>query len=97
VFADMTQKLRQATLRDGELARVKTEFDRAKGELSLARAELLPHLRKHVVYDLRKLRTYQGVQVLLLIAVLLGWGFGRRPDGEEVSTAVPPRREARRV
>jgi len=44
VFADMTMKLRQATLRDGELARLKTEFDRVKGELSLARAELSAQL-----------------------------------------------------
>jgi hypothetical protein len=44
VFADISMKLRQATLRDGELARMKTEFDRVKGELSLARAELSAQL-----------------------------------------------------
>lgn len=44
VLADMTAKLRQATLRDGELARLKSEHDRLKGELSLARAELSAQL-----------------------------------------------------
>jgi hypothetical protein len=40
MLAEMTEKLREARLRDGELARMKTENERLRGELGLVRAEL---------------------------------------------------------
>ena len=44
MLAEMTEKLREATLRDGEVARLKTENERLKGELGLVRAELAAQL-----------------------------------------------------
>jgi len=44
MLAEMTEKLRAATLRDGEVARLKTENERLKGELGLVRAEISAQL-----------------------------------------------------
>jgi DNA repair exonuclease SbcCD ATPase subunit len=40
MLAEMTEKLHEARLRDGEVARMKTENERLRGELGLVRAEL---------------------------------------------------------
>ncbi|HSM20390.1 MAG TPA: hypothetical protein VK844_08485 [Hyphomicrobiales bacterium] len=44
MLAEMADKLRAATLRDGEVARLKTENERLRGELGLVRAELSAQL-----------------------------------------------------
>ncbi len=45
--------------------------------LSGAGQTLVPELLEHFRRDLSRLRTYQALQLLLLGAVLLGWGFGK--------------------
>ena len=50
------------------------------GRLAGARYVLIPELLGHYRRDLLKLRTYQVLQIVLLAALLLAWGFGRRPD-----------------
>ena len=44
-----------------------------------ARHVLLPELAAHYQRDLTLLRSYQILQIVLLAALLLAWGFGRRP------------------
>ena len=41
---------------------------------------LFPEILEHFRRDLSRLRTYQVLQILLLCAVLLAWGFGRKGD-----------------
>lgn len=54
-----------------------TPVEQAK--LSSALLLLVPELIEHFNRDLSRLRTYQVLQLLLLAALLLGWGFGHRP------------------
>lgn len=56
----------------------------AGGSLDLARMSgalliFVPELVEHFRRDLSRLRTYQILQIVLLAAVLLAWGFGREP------------------
>jgi hypothetical protein len=50
-----------------------------QARVSSAKQTLIPELLEHFRRDLSRLRTYQALQVLLLAAVLLAWGFGRMP------------------
>lgn len=44
------------------------------------RQVLIPEILEHYRRDLSRLRTYQVLQILMLCAVLLAWGFGRKSD-----------------
>ena len=50
-----------------------------QAQLSAARQLLVPELREYFRRDLSRLHTYQVLQLVLLGAVLLAWGFGRPP------------------
>ena len=89
VLADMTAKLRQATLRDGELARLNSEHDRLKGELSLARAELSAQL-----LEIEALRQEKAARDRVAEKPKL------HPDSDEAAAAAAraePREEEKRL
>ena len=44
------------------------------------RQVLFPEILAHYRRELRRLNTYQALQIVLLAAVLLAWGFGRKMD-----------------
>lgn len=44
------------------------------------RQVLIPEILEHYRRDLSRLRTYQMLQILMLCAVLLAWGFGRKSN-----------------
>ena len=46
----------------------------------LVKSTLIPQLTVDIERDLKKLKTWQILEVLFLLALLLGWGFGKMPN-----------------
>ena len=64
-----------------QVASLVLDLDSGK-EINMARSSalrqvLIPEVLEHYRRDLNRLHTYQVLQILLLCAVLLAWGFGR--------------------
>ncbi len=53
--------------------------DLPPGRASLARVVLFPELAALYRLEIRRLWGYEALQVLLLVALLIAWGFGSVP------------------
>ena len=69
----------ETKLRVGELVRdLKTNLGITAARKSAVRQVLFPELLEHYRRETSRLYTYQVLQIVLISAVLLAWGFGRK-------------------